>query len=240
MTVHLLLLPYEDPQAAHAAILSAHRAQQHTAAFDPDKHPRGGDATNRGEFSKAPGSGSAKDRAKARWSGGKAAVHAIVKDQGFTFKSHVGDGPTSGYMCSTTRGAEESFPIADLTPEHIAAYRDKHAAELAKPDNYLGGWVWEGKVYLDVSTHFKDRASALKAAKEHDQIGIYDIGTGQTVETAKELGTGRVASTMMFSAASSDLNVVNALRASIGLPPLLHNTTTAISRAALRITSKDS
>ena len=243
-----LLLPHDDPEAAYAAIVEESKGSTTASlrlAWDASEHPRGGHADNPGEFSTKPGrnGGGGKlrrdrrsDQPQQQQPGsdtsrfGRDVVHAIAKDQGFTCKDHIGDGPTTGFMCSVSRGTEEAFPIADLTPEHIAAYRDKHADLLADPDTYLGGWVWEGKVYLDVSKHFDDKDQALAAAKANDQIGIYDIGSGQTVETASAYGDARVAH---FTTAASDLDVVNGLRALAGLPPLVHDTTSALARVAL-------
>lgn len=154
--------------------------------------------------------------ADQEWS--KTAMHALTAEGGFTLHDHVGDGPTGGYMVSVTKGTEEVHDVAAMTPETIAAYRDKHAAQLADPDVFLGAWVYQGKAYLDISTHVQGKSQALALAKQHDQIGIYDLTSGSTILTA----TGEVdkAATLVLAVGTDDHAFFNAIRASAGLPPL--------------------
>lgn len=102
---------------------------------------------------------------------------------GFTLHDHVGDAPTSGYMVSLDKNTEHSMPIADLRPEHIQAFVDKHASHLGKPGNYLGGWLDGGRFYLDISSHVPDLNRATGAAVRNKQLGIYDLGKGRTMNT---------------------------------------------------------
>lgn len=123
---------------------------------------------------------------------GRDVMHALTVDKGFSFHDHVGDAPTSGYMVSVNKATERVIPARDITGADIADYADVHQQELAEPDNYLGAWVYRGMVYLDVSQHFADREQALAAARAHSQIGIYDIGAGETIVTA----TGQAAASL--------------------------------------------
>lgn len=102
---------------------------------------------------------------------------------GFTLHDHVGDAPTEGYMVSLDKNTEHSMPIADLRPEHIQAFVDKHADRLGSPGNYLGGWLDGGKFYLDISSHIPDLNRATGAAVRNKQLGIYDLGKGRTIDT---------------------------------------------------------
>lgn len=114
---------------------------------------------------------------------GKQVQHAVTKDHGFTFHDHIGDGPKDGYMVSVDKDSEQVMPMLGLHPDQIADYRDMHQQELKDPENYLGGWVYKGKVYLDISHHVADQNQALALARQHQQLGVYDIGHGQTVMT---------------------------------------------------------
>lgn len=115
---------------------------------------------------------------------GHEGLQRIISDKGFTVHSHFGDAPTQGFMVSTVKNSEEVYPLASITAADIAAYRRKHAAQLANPNSYMGAWVWEGNVYLDVSTHVPEESQALALARQHDQLGIYDLATGDTIETS--------------------------------------------------------
>ena len=89
--------------------------------------------------------------------------------------------PTSGYAVSV-KGYEEDFlhttphPIADHLA--IAGYVARHRAILAQPGHYLGAWVENGYLVLDVTRVFPERAQAEAAGVQHDQRAIFALGTG--------------------------------------------------------------
>lgn len=117
---------------------------------------------------------------------GKKLMHAVTKQGGFTFRDLVGDGPGEGYMVSVDKSTEKKIPLRDLTSADVADYMSIHQQALKDPNNYLGGWVHKGNVYLDISRHTTDRDEALKLARANQQLGIYDIGRGETIMTDSE------------------------------------------------------
>jgi len=116
----------------------------------------------------------------------KDVMHAVTKDGGFTFHDAIGDGPSDGFMVSVAKHNEVKMPVRGLTSAHIADYMSTHQQELKDPANYLGGWVYKGNVYLDISRHVPDREQAMKLARANNQLGIYDIGKGETLMTEPE------------------------------------------------------
>jgi len=56
------------------------------------------------------------------------------------------------------------------------------------PAAHVGVWhdPGSGLHFMDVSHVDPDFSSALKKAKEHQQLGIYDIGRGETIDTTPE------------------------------------------------------
>ena len=117
---------------------------------------------------------------------GKKLMHAVTKQGGFTFRDLVGDGPGEGYMVSVDKSTEKKIPLRDLTSADVADYMSIHQQALKDPNNYLGGWVHKGNVYLDISRHTTDRDEALNLARANQQLGIYDIGRGETIMTDSE------------------------------------------------------
>jgi hypothetical protein len=107
----------------------------------------------------------------------------MAKKGGFTLHDHVGDAPTNGYMVSQRKDTEQTWPIESLKPEHIANYANQHARQLASPDNYLGGWLDNGKFYLDVSTHRPSIDRAASDGVRANQLAIYDLNKGQAINT---------------------------------------------------------
>ncbi len=125
-------------------------------------------------------------------------VEKAVKGGGFTFHDAVGDAPSSGYMVSVAKSTEQKVPVSELDSRRVADYMAIHQQELKDPSNFLGAWVNRGMVYLDVSRHVDDRDEALRLAKEHQQLAIYDLGSGQEIFTSDHLGSARTAGKPTF------------------------------------------
>lgn len=111
-------------------------------------------------------------------------VKEIAAHQGFSLNAHMQAAPSSGYMVSTTKNTEKVIDLSSLTADDIAEYRAEQANNLTAPNAYLGAWVYEGKVYLDVSRHESDLDQAIRLAKANDQLAIYDLATGNSIDTS--------------------------------------------------------
>ena len=159
---------------------------------------------------------------------GQQVMHALTVDGGFSFHDHVGDGPTGGFMVSLAKTDERAIPARDITGETVADFAALHQQALKDPDTFLGAWVWQGKVYLDLSHHVASRAEALSLAKAHSQIGIYDIAAGKTIVTATGAYEGAKVAVLTDyrrayvrqGASQSNHEFANALRQLAGEQPL--------------------
>lgn len=107
----------------------------------------------------------------------------MAKHGGFTLHDHVGDAPTSGYMVSLSKNTEQVQPLASLRPEHIADFVNKNSRRLSDPNAYLGGWLDGENFYLDVSTHRPTLDRAAHDAAMGNQLAIYDLGKGTSINT---------------------------------------------------------
>jgi hypothetical protein len=47
---------------------------------------------------------------------------------------------------------------------------------------YVGLWVDEGKLYIDLSIQFNDRQVAINIAREFKQKAIYDVALDKAIE----------------------------------------------------------
>lgn len=72
----------------------------------------------------------------------------------------------------------------DNIAKHILAHWLTYA------QNYLGLWVNEGKIYIDVAAVLHDKEYAIGLGKAHNQIAIFDLANMATIETG---GTGELA-----------------------------------------------
>ncbi len=131
----------------------------------------------------------------------------IRSDGGFTFDPLSGGYPQQGYAVSIHKGREAVLKkemIEKGFSADVADFYAKNADLLRQPGNMIGGWVDDtGKVYLDVTHVEPDRAKALALGRQHDQEGVFDLGSFQTVWLKP--GPGRVvAEHSAASAAISD------------------------------------
>jgi hypothetical protein len=98
----------------------------------------------------------------------------LLQNNGFSYNINTGEfNPNYGYFVSI-RGFEEAFNLSDFDDADIKRYLAIHSEQLADHGKWLGGWVEDGKVYLDVSlkTEFLERAIYLGIL--NDQKAVYD------------------------------------------------------------------
>jgi hypothetical protein len=71
----------------------------------------------------------------------------------------------------------------------VKAYEQHHAALLAKPGHFMGGWhdPEQGKSYLDVSTVLPTARKARRVAIKSDQIAYFDFQTGTSVDVSQPI-----------------------------------------------------
>lgn len=96
--------------------------------------------------------------------------------------------PTSGFMVSTMPEKEQTVGRDGFSPESIRAYMDSHIDDSVSRDNYLGTWFNEAdnNYYLDISQNVPDRDEAMRLAREHGQLAIYDVNSGEVINVPPE------------------------------------------------------
>lgn len=109
-------------------------------------------------------------------------ANRLQKEGGFSFPA-----PRNGVMVSR-KGAEEVVEGV-ASAEDIADYANRHATELQSVSNaHIGGWVSEGKTYLDISQRFPRRhQQADHALAANDQQAGWDVTKSAERPTAPAL-----------------------------------------------------
>lgn len=64
----------------------------------------------------------------------------------------------------------------------VECYAERKQPELCLPGHYLGGWVENGNLVLDITVVVRERHAALMLAKAWGQRAVYDFGTGKCIE----------------------------------------------------------
>ena len=100
---------------------------------------------------------------------------------GFSYNATTGSfNPSTGYMVSLA-GFEEQFYFDDFENKDIKQYFVKHVKQLCKEESFLGGWVDDNQVFLDVSINIDDLVTALYTGIINDQAAIYDCANQRAI-----------------------------------------------------------
>lgn len=113
------------------------------------------------------------------------AYQSIVDNGGVTMALD-GTIPDSGYAFSPFKNWEMRIPQDQFLPENVTQYITQHRQALEQPNSFLGAWISDGEVYLDVSQVLPDLNQALQAAAQADQSSVYDLSTFQEIPVPQE------------------------------------------------------
>jgi hypothetical protein len=112
---------------------------------------------------------------------------------GFTYQPVTEDEPKDGFAVSVFEGRSESFDPDTVTFDTLGDYYIRNLEVLEDVDNYIGAWHFEGKLFLDVSRVEKSLERAKELARQHDQIGIYNLSTGEEIILDRHAKSGGAA-----------------------------------------------
>jgi hypothetical protein len=98
---------------------------------------------------------------------------ALSTAGGFTFEPRTKSTPTKGFAVGGF-GTKPSFDLKDFRQDAVEKFLAENASVL-KEGAYIGGWVDDGKVYLDVTKIFDDKDEAIKAGIDKNQIAVADM-----------------------------------------------------------------
>lgn len=112
----------------------------------------------------------------------------IVGNGGFSFSLDGGRKPDGGYMVSLP-GFETVYKhdvenARSFNRSAIHRYLESVSpiVESVFPSAFVGGWYHDGALYLDLSIQVPDIVDALRLAKSWNQLAIYDVSNGISLE----------------------------------------------------------
>ena len=91
----------------------------------------------------------------------------------------------TGYMVSYFE-TEKTFNIDKIDYEAISNIILERQADL-KENEYLGFWIYEGKLYIDISINILDLKQAKKVGINNNQLAIYDLSNDTSIEIMEEV-----------------------------------------------------
>ena len=98
--------------------------------------------------------------------------------------------PNKGYFVSLPN-LETKVDLKTLNVENIATFINKHRSLLQDKTKFIGGWIDNDTVYLDISEQLFDKREALERGYKHNQLAIYDANEGEVINlpTPQRSGT---------------------------------------------------
>jgi hypothetical protein len=108
-------------------------------------------------------------------------VEATNQNNGGTFEAS-GSMVKDGYVVSENPELSLVLPSSQFNASSIAIWIQSNKAK------YIGTWINQNQVYLDVVKIYQDRQAAIRAGFEHNQKAIFDLNTFSEITT---FGTGR-------------------------------------------------
>lgn len=91
--------------------------------------------------------------------------------------------PTDGYMVSL-EGLEVRIGTKAFSPQWLDHFILRNRTLLENPNYYVGAWVENGFVYLDISECTNSLEQATKLARQRNQLAIYDVSCGVVIQVA--------------------------------------------------------
>lgn len=123
--------------------------------------------------------------------GGALAEEVRHSPDGFSVSMASGTSPKTGFMVAQN-DATHTFPAEVMEDQKalaaaIDSYLMAESRVFNQPGMYLGGWVHDGKLWLEPSQNVTSKDEATRLAKARNQIAIWDVDNGQEIQTG---GTG--------------------------------------------------
>ena len=86
---------------------------------------------------------------------------------------------------------ETKVSLQSLSVDDIVTFINKHRSLLQDKTKFIGGWVDNDTVYLDISEQIEDKREALERGYKHNQLTIYNANKGEVIDlpTPQRSGT---------------------------------------------------
>ena len=124
-------------------------------------------------------------------------VASIIENGGATYNLAMGDTAHSGYMVSK-KGFEMKFPTEKNVKQAVIQFMEAYGFELYEVENFMGAWIDEGVLYLDISNNIADRRKAIKEGYKNEQLAIFDVVAKESLYLPTPQKTGTMTQQQSF------------------------------------------
>lgn len=116
-----------------------------------------------------------------------------TKKPGITYHPVTNRTPRRGFAVAIPDNEAMIIPLKDFNDAHVQKFLDDHRDVFEKNTNvFLGGWVEDDQVFLELSQVYSSRTEARKVARARGEIAIWDLAKNDedrlmTPEEAKKV-----------------------------------------------------
>lgn len=104
----------------------------------------------------------------------------IILNGGITYSLTYGN-PSKGYAVCIDPDRSEVIPVSEFNNIALQNFINLNSDLLCLPDKYVGAWVHNNNVHLDVTTQNNVKYKAIGLGKECKQLAIYDLKNAKTI-----------------------------------------------------------
>lgn len=107
---------------------------------------------------------------------------AILSNGGASYSLRYGDlSGRKGYAVSVHKDREITITVREFGNNDLRNFVNENSDLLAMPDYFLGAWIEDNTVYLDVSKVVPSKALATKLCKQYGQKAYFDLANMKTI-----------------------------------------------------------
>ena len=112
----------------------------------------------------------------------------VLSNGGASFNLVTGTfNPNQGFFVSVPNREQQT---TNLTAQLLADFINTNIDLLSNENYFLGGWVENGIIYLDVSEQIFDKRTALTQGINRNQLAIYDAFNSEVINLPTRQRTG--------------------------------------------------
>ena len=89
--------------------------------------------------------------------------------------------PNKGFFVSLPN-LETKVSFQSLSVDDITTFINKHRSLLQDKTKFIGGWIDNDTVYLDISEQIFDKREALERGYKHNQLAIYNANEVKVID----------------------------------------------------------
>lgn len=105
-----------------------------------------------------------------------------IANQGASYSILTGElNPNNGYFVSLANN-ESQIPLSEFTQQTVKDFISNNADALSTSNHFIGSWIENNIVYLDVSEQIQDLRTALTLGYRRNQLAIYDAFNGVVID----------------------------------------------------------